>query len=74
MKKTTSNLFIVPYFLWIVLFVLAPVAMIIWNSFFNIEGGFTLENYRTYFASQNLTYLKMSFNSIFYAGIVTLVT
>ena len=62
MKKTTSNLFIVPYFLWIVLFVLAPVAMIIWNSFFNIEGGFTLENYRTYFASQNLTYLKMSFN------------
>ena len=74
MKKTTSNLFIVPYFLWIVLFVLAPVAMIIWNSFFNIEGGFTLENYRTYFASQNLTYLKMSFNSIFYAGIVTLAT
>ena len=74
MKKTTSNLFIVPYFLWIVLFVLAPVAMISWNSFFNIEGGFTLENYRTYFASQNLTYLKMSFNSIFYAGIVTLVT
>jgi len=74
MLVSNSNLFIVPYFLWILLFVLAPVAMIIWNSFFNIEGGFTLENYRTYFASQNLTYLKMSFNSIFYAGIVTLVT
>ena len=25
MKKTTSNLFILPYFLWIFLFVLAPV-------------------------------------------------
>ena len=45
MKKTTSNLFMVPYFLWIVLFVLAPVAMIVWNSFFNIEGGFTLTRY-----------------------------
>ena len=74
MKKTTSNLFLVPYFLWILLFVLAPVMMIVWKSFFNIEGQFTLENYRIYFTSQNLTYLKMSFNSVFYAGIITLVT
>ena len=74
MKKTTSNLFMLPYFLWILLFVLAPVIMIVWKSFFNIEGQFTLENYRIYFTSQNLTYLKMSFNSVFYAGIITLVT
>ena len=73
-KKTTSNLFMLPYFLWILLFVLAPVIMIVWKSFFNIEGQFTLENYRIYFTSQNLTYLKMSFNSVFYAGIITLVT
>ena len=57
MKKTTSNLFMLPYFLWILLFVLAPVIMIVWKSFFNIEGQFTLENYRIYFTSQNLTYL-----------------
>ena len=38
MKKTTSNLFVAPYILWILLFVLAPVAMIVWQSFFNIEG------------------------------------
>ena len=43
MKKTTSNLFLLPYLLWIFLFVLAPVVMIIWKSFFNIEGQFTLE-------------------------------
>ncbi|WP_231852539.1 ABC transporter permease, partial [Streptococcus sp. DD13] len=74
MKKTTSNLFVVPYFLWILLFVLAPVVMIIWQSFFNVEGQASLENYQTFFTSQNWTYLKMSFNSILYAGIVTLVT
>lgn len=74
MKKTTSNLFILPYFLWIFLFVLAPVVMIIFQSFFNVEGQFSLENYKEFFTLQNLTYLKMSFNSVLYAGIVTLVT
>ena len=74
MKKTTSNLFFLPYLLWIFLFVLAPVVMIIWKSFFNIEGQFTLENYQTYFTSQNWTYLKMSLNSVLYAGIITVVT
>lgn len=74
MKKTTSKLFVVPYMLWIALFVLTPLVLIFGQSFFNIEGQFSLENYQSYFASQNLTYLKMSFNSVFYAGIVTLVT
>ena len=63
MKKTTSKLFVVPYMLWIALFVLAPLVLIFGQSFFNIEGQFSLENYKSYFASQNLTYLKMSFNS-----------
>ncbi len=74
MKKTTSKLFVVPYMLWIALFVLAPLVLIFGQSFFNIEGQFSLENYKSYFASQNLTYLKMSFNSVLYAGIVTMVT
>ena len=74
MKKTTSKLFVVPYMLWIALFVLAPLVLIFGQSFFNIEGQFSLENYKSYFASQNLTYLKMSFNSVLYAGIVTIVT
>ena len=74
MKKTTSKLFVVPYMLWIALFVLAPLVLIFGQSFFNIEGQFSLENYKSYFASQNLTYLKMSFNSVRYAGIVTMVT
>lgn len=74
MKKTSSKLFVVPYMLWIALFVLAPLVLIFGQSFFNIEGQFSLENYKSYFASQNLTYRKMSFNSVLYAGIVTFVT
>ena len=66
MKKTTSKLFVVPYMLWIALFVLAPLVLIFGQSFFNIEDQFSLENYKSYFASQNLTYLKMSFNSVLY--------
>ena len=74
MKKTTSNLFILPYFLWIFLFVLAPVVMIIFQSFLTLKGSFHLKTTKSSFTSQNLTYLKMSFNSVLYAGIVTLVT
>lgn len=72
--KKTSKLFALPYALWIFLFVLAPVVLIIVQSFFDINGHFTLANYQSYFHSPNLTYLRMSFNSLFYAGLITLVT
>lgn len=72
MKKTNNVLFSVPYLLWILLFVMAPVFLLIWKSLFDIEGNFTLNNYTTFFSSW--TYLRMSFNSILYAGIITLVT
>lgn len=70
--KKTSSFFSVPYFLWIVLFVIAPVILIVYQSFFNAEGQFTLANYQTFFS--NTTYLKMSLNSLFYAGVITLIT
>ncbi|MGT2866478.1 ABC transporter permease [Streptococcus fryi] len=70
--KKSFNLFSIPYLLWLVLFVIAPIALIFWKSFFDIEGQFTLSNYQTFFSSG--TYLRMGFNSILYAGIVTLVT
>lgn len=71
MKKRASW-FSLPYFLWVFLFVLAPVAMIVWKSFFDIESQASLVNYQTFFASW--TYLKMSLNSILYAGLITLLT
>ncbi|MGT2830003.1 ABC transporter permease [Streptococcus hillyeri] len=72
MKKTNNALFSVPYLLWILLFVAAPVMLLVWKSLFDIEGNFTFNNYATFFSSW--TYLRMSFNSILYAGIITLVT
>ncbi len=74
MKKTTSNLFfIVPYFLWIVLFVLAPVAMIIWNSSLILEGVIHLRNYWTYFAFR-LDLFKNEFQFDFLRGNCNLIT
>lgn len=70
--KKTSSLFSIPYMAWLFLFVLAPVALIAWNSFFDINRHFTLANYQTFFSSG--TYLKMSFNSVLYAGIVSFIT
>lgn len=70
--KKTSSLFAVPYLLWIGLFVIAPIVLIFWQSLFDIEGNFTLANYQTFLQSD--TYLRMGFNSLFYAGIITLVT
>ncbi|MGT2887400.1 ABC transporter permease [Streptococcus didelphis] len=70
--KRTANFYSLPYFLWVLLFVLAPLALLFYKSFFDIQGHFTLTNYQTFFSSW--TYLRMSFNSIFYAGIITLVT
>ena len=71
MKKTASP-FSVPYLLWLLLFVVAPVLMLLYQSFFDISGNFTLDNYGTFFSSW--TYLRMSFNSVLYAAIITLVT
>lgn len=70
--KKTSSLFSIPYFLWILFFVVAPVTLLFYKSFFDIEGRVTLANYETFFSSW--TYLRMSVNSILYAGIITLVT
>lgn len=35
MKK--NNFFSIPYILWLLLFVIAPVILILWQSFFDIQ-------------------------------------
>lgn len=71
MKKYNA-FYSVPYVLWLLLFVIAPLVLIVYQSFFNISGQFTLGNYQDYFGSG--TYLRMTLNSIWYAFIITLVT
>lgn len=68
----TKRIYSVPYFLWIIFFVIVPLAMLLWQSFFDLNGHFTLNNYILYFSSG--TYLLMTWNSILYALIITVVT
>lgn len=65
-------MFIVPYALWIILFVVAPLALIFYQSFFDINSHFTLANYQDYLTSP--TYLKMTLNSVWYAALIIVVT
>ncbi|MGO3196642.1 ABC transporter permease [Vagococcus salmoninarum] len=67
----TRRIYAIPYVLWLMLFVIAPVLLIIYQSFKGIDGSFTLDNYRIYFSSG--TYLRMTLNSVFYAFIITMV-
>lgn len=63
------NLYLVPYLLWMLLFVIIPIVLIGYYSFRNVEGGFTLANYGKAFTS---VYIKMAVNSFFYAFLITL--
>ena len=70
MKTSTSRrLFLVPYLLWIVLFVVTPIVLVGYYSFFDIEGNFTLGNYVRFFEP---VYVKMVLSSFWYAFLTTL--
>lgn len=64
----TRNFYLIPYVLWIVLFVVAPILLIVYYSFFNVEGQFTFENYAKFFTP---VYLKMTLSSFWYALLIT---
>ncbi len=66
------RIYAVPYILWLFLFVLAPVLLIVYQSFFDMDGQFTFANYQVYFTSGK--YLAMTFNSVWYAFLITLIT
>lgn len=66
------RIYAVPYIFWLLLFVIAPVLLIIYQSFFDMNGQFSLVNYQTYFTSGK--YLAMTFNSVWYAFLITFIT
>ncbi|MDR0922552.1 MAG: ABC transporter permease [Lactobacillales bacterium] len=70
--KKLQRIYSIPYFVWLLFFVIAPVLLIIYQSFFSLGGHLGLENYRTYFTET--TYLKMTVNSVWYAFLITLFT
>lgn len=69
MSIKSRNLFLVPYSLWILLFVIAPVLLVIYYSLFDIEGNFTFANYGKFFTP---VYLEMTVSSVWYAFLITL--
>ncbi|MFD2209750.1 ABC transporter permease [Virgibacillus halophilus] len=60
----------IPYVLWIVFFVAAPLLLVLYYSFFDVEGHFSLVNYQKFFTP---VYLKMTFSSFWYAFLITLI-
>ena len=71
-KESTNSVLMIPYGLWLALFVFAPLLLLVYQSFLNLNGDFTLENIWTYFTSA--TYLSMTIQSFIFAGLITLVT
>ncbi|MDR3190107.1 MAG: ABC transporter permease [Lactobacillaceae bacterium] len=69
-KRTVS--YMIPYILWLGLFVVLPVLLLVFQSFQNLQHHATLANYTEFFSSG--TYLRMTFNSVFYSLLVTAVT
>lgn len=70
--KTRKALFLIPYLMWIILFVILPILLILWYSFTDSNRSFTLNNYAAFF--RNGTFLRMMLNSFWYALLITLIT
>ncbi len=64
--------FTLPYYLWLLLFVIAPLVLIFYQSFLGLDGHLTVQNYLTY--ARSATYLKMTLNSVWYAFLITAIT
>lgn len=72
MSNRNKILFMIPYLLWIILFVILPILLILWYSLTNQSQQFTLANFELFF--HNSTFLKMMLNSFWYAFLITFVT
>ncbi|RNF40740.1 ABC transporter permease [Planococcus salinus] len=68
-NSSKRPIYLLPYYLWIALFVITPIALVAYFSFFDLSGNLTLENYRNFFTS---VYLRMTLSSFWYAFLITL--
>jgi len=60
MNKLKSQFLAGPYLVWIIGFIILPLAMILYYSFFNEDGSFTLENIATITDPVNLKAMGLS--------------
>lgn len=59
-----------PYFIWMVIFIVVPLILVVYLSFTNDAGVFTLENYRL---SMEPIYLKVLLKSVWLAFLSTVI-
>lgn len=69
-KKYQKLTFI--YYIWILVFIIAPIFLLLYQSFFDINGNFTFDNYIAYFSNKN--YIIMTLNSFLTAFLITAFT
>lgn len=67
-RARTRNIYLIPYMLWIVLFVIAPIVLIFYYSLLNIDGAWSFENYKRFLSP---IYLDMTLRSFWYAFLIT---
>ncbi|WEV54625.1 ABC transporter permease [Leuconostocaceae bacterium ESL0723] len=72
MKTRISWTYLIFYGGWLLLFVIAPLLLLLWQSLNTGSGHLSLDNYGQFFTSG--LYLTMAFNSVWYAFLITLVT
>jgi len=71
MQTKNRNFYLIPYVIWIAIFVIMPILLVIYYSFLDIHGNFTLANYQKFFTP---VYLKMTLSSFWYALLITAVS
>ena len=60
--RNLNKFLIIPYLLWMIIFIIIPVLLLVYFSFIDINGHFSFTNYRQVFS---MKYLKMMWDSIF---------
>lgn len=70
-NKFTRHLYMIPYAVWILIFVIAPILLILYYSFFDIQGELSLINYQRFFTP---IYLKLTLSSFWYAFLITFIS
>ncbi|KMY52761.1 spermidine/putrescine ABC transporter permease [Bacillus sp. FJAT-27231] len=68
MNSKTRLFYLLPYALWIGLFVVTPILLVVYYSFFDLHGNFTFANYKKLFT---FVYMKMIASSFWYAFLIT---
>ncbi|HEJ8351199.1 TPA: ABC transporter permease [Staphylococcus aureus] len=69
--RNTNKFLLIPYLLWMVIFIIVPVVLLIYFSFLDINGHFSFTNYQQIFTTK---YLEMFAYSILYAASITIIT